>query len=63
MPRRAQVPFLSKSKDLDFFICVRKAQQHLAEGQHHFEQGENIIVRLRTQMNKPRTVISRGAVD
>ena len=27
-------------------------QHHLTEGQHHFEQSENIIVRLRTQMNE-----------
>ena len=41
----------SKSKDLDFFICVLRTQHRLTEGQHHFEQSENIIVRLRTQMN------------
>ena len=33
----------SKSFDLDFFICVRRTQHHLTEGQHHFEQSENII--------------------
>ena len=33
----------SKSKDLDFFICVRRTQHHLTEGQHHFKQSENII--------------------
>ena len=37
---------------LGFFICVRRTQHHLTEGQHHFEQSENIIVRLRTQMNE-----------
>ena len=31
-----------------FYLC-RKAQHHLTEGQHHFSQSENIIVRLRTQ--------------
>jgi len=36
---------------LDFFICVLRTQHRLTEGQHHFEQSENIIVRLRTQMN------------
>jgi len=45
-----------------FHLC-RKAQHHLTEGQHHFEQSENIIVRLRTQMNKPRAAISIGVVD
>ena len=28
---------------LNFFICVRRAQHHLTEGQHHFERSENII--------------------
>ena len=37
---------------MDFFICVRRTQHHLTEGQHHFERSENIIVRLRTQMNE-----------
>ena len=41
----------SKSLDLDFFICVRRTQHHLTEGQQHFEFSENIIVRSRTQMN------------
>ena len=33
----------SKSFDLDFFICVRRAQRHLTEGQHHYERSEYII--------------------
>ena len=36
----------SKPVGLDFFICVRRTQHHLTEGQHHFERSENIIVRL-----------------
>ena len=36
----------SKSFDLDFFICVRRTQHHLTEGQHHFERSENIIHHL-----------------
>ena len=36
----------SKSKDLDFFICVRRTQYHLTEGQHHFEQSEDFIPHL-----------------
>ena len=41
-----------KSKDLSFlFVFVSLGTQHrlTACGQHHFEQSENIIVRLRTQ--------------
>ena len=33
----------SKSFDLDFFICVRRTQHHLTEGQHHYERSEYII--------------------
>ena len=34
----------SKSKDLDFFICVRRAQHRLrVYSQHHFLQSKNII--------------------
>jgi len=37
------------------FSFVPLAQHHLTEGQHHFERSENIIVRLRTQMNDVAT--------
>ena len=32
-----------RSEERGFFICVRRTQHHLTEGQHHFEQSENII--------------------
>ena len=41
----------SESFTFGFFICVRRTQHRLTVGQHRFEYGENIIVRLRTQMN------------
>ena len=35
-----------RSEERGFFICVRRTQHHLTEGQHHFEQSENIILHL-----------------
>ena len=32
-----------RSSERGFFICVRRTQHHLTEGQHHFERSENII--------------------
>ena len=32
-----------RSSERGFFICVCGTQHHLTEGQHHFEQSENII--------------------
>ena len=50
-----------------FFHLCRKAQHHLTEGQHHFERSENIIVRLRTQMNEvealPQMMLRQVAND
>ena len=50
-------PFFIQVERLGFFHLCRKAQHYLTEGQHHFEQSENIIVRLRTQMSKPQTAL------
>ena len=36
-----------RSLERGFFICVRRTQHHLTEGQHHFERSENIISHLR----------------
>ena len=36
----------TRSSERVFFICVRRTQHHLTEGQHHFEQSENIITHL-----------------
>ena len=35
-----------RSLERGFFICVRRTQHHLTEGQHHFERSENIISHL-----------------
>ena len=35
-----------RSSERGFFICVRRTQHHLTEGQHHFERNENIIPHL-----------------
>ena len=37
----------SRPIGLNFFICVRRTQHHLTEGQHHFERSENIIIHSR----------------
>ena len=52
------------------FSFVPQAQHHLTEGQHHFEQSENIIVRLQgtrltavsvlDQCNSPRAEAALG---
>ena len=39
-------PKKSKPIGLDFFICVRRTQHHLTEGQHHYERSEYIIPHL-----------------
>ena len=42
----------SKSKDLDFFICVRRTQHHLSAcTQYHLTKGQHHSAARRTQMN------------
>ena len=41
----------TRSEERGFFICVRRTQHHLTEGQHHFERSENIIPHEAAQMN------------
>jgi len=41
-----------RSSERGFFICVRRTQHHLTEGQHHFEQRENIVSHFTAQMNE-----------
>ena len=56
----------SKSFDLDFFICVRRTQLHLTEGQHHFEQSENIIPHLcghKTMLRQAANDVTARAVN
>ena len=52
-------PKNSKPIGLDFFICVRRTQHHLTEGQHHFEQSENII----SHSSGHKTMLQRVAND
>ena len=49
----------SKPIGLDFFICVRRTQHHLTEGQHHFEQSENII----SHSSEHKTILQQVAND
>ena len=44
-----------RSSERGFFICVRRTQHHLTEGQHHFEQSENIILHLCGHQNDVAT--------
>jgi hypothetical protein len=49
-----------RSSERGFFICVRRTQHHLTEGQHHFERSENIIPHL---CGHKRTMLRQVAND
>ena len=49
-----------KNKVLRIFSFVPQAQHHLTEGQHHFEQSENIIAARGTNANEKTQQKSRS---